>query len=138
VWLVSRFTDTESVSFNWDLMAFPALLLLSLIATVGGALLTKPQDEATLVEFYIRTRPWGWWGPVRAAAVRRNPRFQPNRDFLRDMFNVAIGIVWQTAFVAVAIYAVIHNWRNVAVCMATILITSAILKRTWYDRLERN
>jgi Na+/proline symporter len=137
IWFVSRFTDTQGVSFNTDLMAFPTLLLLSLVATVCGALLTKPEDESQLVDFYTRTRPWGWWGPIRAAAVRRNPRFQPNRDFLRDMFNVAIGVVWQTAFVALPIYIVIHDWQKAALCLATILITSAILKRTWYDRLER-
>jgi hypothetical protein len=137
IWLVSSFTDTQGVSFNSDLMAFPTLFVLSLVATVAGALLTRPEDESQLVDFYTRTRPWGWWGPIRAAALRRNPRFQPNRDFARDMFNVAIGIVWQTAFVAIAIYIVIHEWQKAALCLATILITSAILKRTWYDRLER-
>jgi Na+/proline symporter len=137
IWLVSHFTDTQEMSWNLELMAFPALFLLSLVATLSGALLTKPEDESTLIDFYTRTRPWGWWGPVSVAARRRNPRFEPNRDFARDMFNVAIGIVWQTAFVAIAIYVVIHEWQKAAICLATILVTSAILKRTWYDRLEQ-
>jgi Na+/proline symporter len=136
VMLVSAFADTQSVTFNWDLMAFPTLLLVSLIATVVGSLLSAPQSESSLVEFYTRTRPWGWWGPIREAALRQDPDFSPNRQFGRDLFNVLVGIVWQTSFVALPIYAVIHEWSSVGLCLLIILMTSAILKHTWYDKLE--
>jgi Na+/proline symporter len=136
VMLVSAFTETQSVAFNWDLMAFPTLLLLSLAATIFGSVLTPPQSEESLIEFYTRTRPWGWWGPIREAALRANPNFRPNNDFLRDAINVVVGIVWQTAFVALPIYVVIHYWQATGVCAAIIAVTSAVLKLTWYDRLE--
>jgi hypothetical protein len=121
---------------NLDLMAFPMLLVVSLAGTFLGTFLTPPEREEVLLDFYTRTRPWGWWGPIRDAAVRRDPAFQPNQNFARDVFNVVVGIVWQTAFVALPIYIVIHYWNAAAICLAVILITSAILKRTWYDRLE--
>jgi Na+/proline symporter len=120
------------------LEAFPAILLISLVGCVVGSLLTSPQNGEDLVHFYVRTRPWGWWGPIRDAALRNNPGFQPNRDFGRDMSNVVIGIVWQTAFVALPIYVVIHQWRAAAACLVIITVTSAVLKYTWYDRLERD
>ena len=69
-----------------------------------------------LLDFYTRTRPWGWWGPIRDAAIRRDPSFEPNRDFLRDAFNVVVGIIWQTAFVALPIYVVIQDWRPAGIC----------------------
>jgi SSS family solute:Na+ symporter len=118
------------------LQAFPVILLISLVGSVAGSLLTRPEGEDVLVNFYTRTRPWGWWGPVREAAQRRDPSFQPNRNFARDALNVLIGIVWQTAFVALPIYVVIRHWNEAAICLVVILLTSAILKRTWYDRLE--
>jgi SSS family solute:Na+ symporter len=118
------------------LQAFPIILLISLVGCVAGSLLTRPESEDVLVNFYVRTRPWGWWGPIREAAQRRDPTFQPNRNFARDIFNVVVGIVWQTAFVALPIYVVIHYWNAAAICLAVIMMTSAILKRTWYDRLE--
>jgi hypothetical protein len=121
---------------NLDLMAFPMLLVISLVGTVVGTYLTPPEREEVLVDFYVRTRPWGWWGPIRAAALRRDPAFQPNRNFGWDVFNIVIGMVWQTAFVALPIYFVIHHWSGAAICAAIILVTSAILKRTWYGRLE--
>ena len=118
------------------LAAFPAILIISLFGSVAGSLLTPPEREDVLVDFYTRTRPWGWWGPVREAALRRDPDFEPNRNFLWDVFNVLVGVVWQTAFVALPIYVVIQDWRAAGVCAATILVTSGVLKRTWYDRLE--
>ncbi len=89
-----------------------------------------------LVDFYTRTRPWGFWKPIDQRARQINPEFKPNRDFGFDVFNVIIGIIWQTAFVALPIYVVIKHWHEAAVCLAIIVVTSAILKRTWYDRLE--
>ena len=116
--------------------AFPYLLLVSLFGTVVGSLLTKAEDELVLLDFYTRTRPWGWWGPIRAAAIRRDPSFEPNRDFSRDAFNVLVGVIWQTAFVALPIYVVIQAWRPATISLAIIVVTSTILKHTWYDRLE--
>jgi Na+/proline symporter len=118
------------------LEAFPFLMLMSAIGAVVGSLLSQPEEENVLVNFYMRTRPWGWWGPIRIAAQRCDPAFQPNRDFGWDAFNVVIGIVWQTSFIALPIYVVIRYWHQASVCLAIILVTSAVLKRTWYDRLQ--
>ncbi|HEX5472964.1 MAG TPA: sodium:solute symporter family protein [Lacipirellulaceae bacterium] len=135
IWLVSQFTDTHLSTFSSELMAFPSLLAISLLATVIGSLVTRPEEESVLVNFYVRTRPWGFWRPIREAALREHPEFVPNRDFAFDMFNVLVGIVWQTSFVALPIYLVIRYWNAVLVCLVTIAVTSAVLKRTWYDRL---
>lgn len=118
------------------LEAFPVLMLISAVGAVAGSLATKSERESVLVDFYTRTRPWGFWKPIDQLARQINPEFEPNRDFGFDVFNVIIGIIWQTAFVALPIYVVIKHWHEAAVCLAIIAVTSAILKRTWYDRLE--
>jgi hypothetical protein len=118
------------------LEAFPFLMLVSCLGALGGSLLTPPEDEAVLIAFYMRTRPWGWWGPIQDAARRLDPTFEPNSDFARDAFNVLVGIVWQTSFVALPIYVVIKHWQEAAICALTIAVTTAILKRTWFDRLD--
>jgi solute:Na+ symporter, SSS family len=128
--------ELPAVNFDLNLLAFPTLLLLSLAGAIVGSLLTRPEAADVLVSFYTRTRPWGWWGPIRRDAVRRDPQFQPNRDFFHDAFNVLVGVVWQTAFVALPIYVVIKHWQEAIVCMAIIAVTSTILKFSWYDRLE--
>jgi solute:Na+ symporter, SSS family len=117
--------------------AFPFLFAVSLASTVLASLATAPEKESVLVNFYARTRPWGWWGPIHRATQTRDPAFRPNRDFSRDAFNVLVGVAWQTSFIALPIYVVLRDWRAVSVCAAIILVTSTVLKFTWYDRLER-
>ena len=51
------------------------------------------------------------------------------------MFNVAIGIVWQTALVVLPIYIVLMKGFPIALSLAVIMITSYILKKSWYDKL---
>jgi heme/copper-type cytochrome/quinol oxidase subunit 4 len=64
------------------------------------------------------------------------PTFTPNRDFGRDMFNVAIGIAWQVALVALPIYIVIRtNIPAIWYCLAVVGVASVILKFTWYDHM---
>ncbi|MGD0155101.1 MAG: sodium:solute symporter family protein [Terracidiphilus sp.] len=125
-------------SINMDVsIVFPLVLVLSLIGCFAGTLLTRPEDEMVLKDFYRRVRPWGLWGPIYRKVVAEDPGFQRNRDFARDMFNVAVGIVWQIALVILPMYVVIWELRRAAITLAVVLVTSAILKFTWYDHLER-
>jgi len=125
-------------SINMDVsIVFPLVLILSLIGCFAGTLLTKPEDDAVLKDFYRRVRPWGLWGPIYRKVVADDPGFERNKDFLRDMFNILVGIVWQVSLVVLPMYVVIHEFKRAALTLAIVLVTSAILKFTWYDHLER-
>lgn len=119
-----------------NLAVFPAILGTSLAASVIGSLLTAPDDRAVLMRFYRRVRPWGFWGPVHADLVRERPELAANRDFPRDLFNVAVGIVWQTALTAGGIYLVTKDFTRLAVALGVAGVCMIILKFSWYDRLE--
>jgi hypothetical protein len=67
--------------------------------------------------------------------VAEDPSFQKNTDFWRDMFNIAVGIVWQTCFIVLAIFLVTRSFRNVAITAGILALTCLILKKTWYDTL---
>ena len=121
------------------LMAFPLLLGISFVGCFLGTLLTKPEEDEVLKDFYRRVRPWGFWGPVLKKVLQDDPTFQRNKDFSRDVFNIVIGIIWQTALVPLPIYIVLWNFKAAAITFAVIVVTSIILKFTWYDRLnEKN
>jgi solute:Na+ symporter, SSS family len=117
------------------LYGFPLLLLLSTAGCVVVTLATPPDDMRTLMEFYRRVRPWGWWDPVRDAVVAEDPSFPVNRGFRRDAFNVIVGTGVQTALVALPIYVVVRRFDGLAVCLAIVAVGGAILKKTWYERL---
>jgi Na+/proline symporter len=115
---------------------FPLVLGISLIGCLLGTLLTKPEEDAVLMDFYRRVRPWGFWGPVLKKVLAEDPGFERNRDFPRDMFNIVVGIVWQIALVVLPIYVVIQEFTRAAITLAVVLATAAILKFTWYDHLK--
>ncbi|MGH9606964.1 MAG: sodium:solute symporter family protein [Terracidiphilus sp.] len=118
-------------------IVFPLVLILSLIGCFAGTLLTRPDDDEVLKDFYRRVRPWGLWGPVYRMVLAEDPGFERNKDFARDMFNVAVGIVWQVSLVVLPMYVVIGELRRAGIALAVILATSAILKFSWYDHLDR-
>jgi Na+/proline symporter len=119
------------------LNAFPLILGISTVGCLVGTFLTKPEDDEVLKGFYRRVRPWGFWGPILAKVQKDDPSFQPNPDFLRDMFNVVVGIAWQTSLIALPIYVVIRKHDMATIALGVIVGTSAILKFTWYDHLKR-
>ena len=129
--LIFPYVFTETL----DLYYFPWLLLISVAGAVLGTLLTKPTDEATLKEFYKTVNPWGFWGPIKQKVMAENPGFVPNKNFKRDMFNVVIGTIAQTALVALPIYLVLKQTLPLVVTIAITIVCGFILKKTWWDRL---
>ncbi|MEM1127349.1 MAG: sodium:solute symporter family protein [Bacteroidota bacterium] len=116
--------------------AFPAILGLSLAGCLAGSLLTPPDDEEVLKTFYLKTRPWGFWKPIHEKLLAEHPGLQANRDFKRDMVNVAIGIVWQTSLTATGIFLVIQDFTSMLLCLGLVIVTSFVLKVNWYDKME--
>jgi len=119
------------------LNSFPLILLVSLVGCFAGTLLTAPEDMGMLKAFYRKVRPWGFWKPIQALVLAEDPSFEPNRDFGRDMFNIAFGVVWQVALMALPVYLVLRDWRALAIAAALVAVTSGVLKFTWWDRLEK-
>ena len=61
---------------NADAMAMLQAVIsmaLTTICWLVTAVVSQPEAEATLVEFYQRARPLGIWGPVRDACRQRYP-----------------------------------------------------------------
>ena len=120
-----------------DFYIFPFILVLSLAGCIAGTLLTKPENDEVLKSFYKTVRPWGFWKPIYEKVIQEDPGFQGNKDFGKDMFNVVIGIIWQTSLVVIPIYLIIKENVSLITAIIILAITSFILKKSWYDRLPR-
>ncbi len=116
---------------------FPLLFALSLAGCIIGTYASEPTDEKTLMAFYRNVRPWGFWGPVHRKVVALDPGFRRNENFRRDMVNVVVGTAWQTALVLLPMYVVLLRWSRAAVVVGVIVLTSWILKKNWYDLLDK-
>jgi len=121
---------------NFSMNAFPLIFIISIIGCVVGTLLTKPEDDEVLIKFYKSVRPWGFWKPVYEKVIKTDPDFKRNRNFGRDMFNVGIGVIWQTALVAFPIFIVLREWNYFGIALGIALVTTLILKFTWWNKLE--
>ena len=120
-----------------DLYTFPLMLLISLAACLIGTYTAPPVEDEILKSFYKNVRPWGFWKPIHNKVVAEDPDFKKNTNFGRDMFNVVIGIIWQTALVVLPIYLILMDTFPILVTLGITIITTLILKKTWFDKLPK-
>jgi len=118
------------------LYAFPYILAASVVGCIAGSYLTNPEPDEVLMRFYMQVKPWGFWKPVLEKVRKQYPSFQPNKNFKRDVFNIAIGICWQTSLVALPIYLVIQDTTNAILALVIAATTSLILRFTWWSKIE--
>ncbi len=121
-----------------ELYYFPLLLLSSLIGGFLGTYMKPATETDVLDEFFKSVKPWGFWKPVRERVLAENPDFRFKNTFPADMFNIAIGIIWQTAIVALPVFLVLRQWGYTGLALVIAIATSAILKFTWWDKLPDN
>jgi hypothetical protein len=98
--------------------------------------LTRPETDDVLKSFYRTVRPWGFWRPIYEKCRAKQPNFQRNHNLGRDGFNVIVGIVWELAMVAAPIFLVLQQYGRMLQALLVFGGTSAILKFTWYDKIE--
>ena len=115
---------------------FPIILGFSFLGSILGTFLFPPDKMEVLKTFYKKTKPWGFWGPVIKAIREEDSDFQHNTQFLRDTFNVLIGIAWQMTLVIMPIYLLTYMYKELIICIVIFAISSMILKFNWYDKLE--
>jgi len=123
----------EKIEFIY---AFPWLLLICAITCVVASLLTPATDMQILKRFYLKVRPWGFWGPVHRACLNEYPNVKANSNFARDMVNVTVGIVWQTSLVAAPIFLVIRHYTEFSIALGLAAVCTVFLWRNWYRHLQ--
>ncbi|GGZ66202.1 MAG: sodium:solute symporter family protein [Paraglaciecola chathamensis] len=124
------FTDVS------PLYSFPFMFAACLVTCIVVSFITAPDDIEVVKNFYLKTRPWGFWGPIIAAVQKDDPSICPNQEFKRDALNVLIGIVWHTSLTAAPIFLVIQHWGGLTIATAVAIISSILLKYMWWDTLS--
>ncbi len=120
-----------------DLYTFPLMLLLAIIGCIVGTYTAPPVEEEVLKQFYKTVKPWGFWKPIHDKVVAEDPSFERNTHFKRDMFNVAVGVIWQTSLVIFPIYLVLLETVPLFIALGVAFVCTMILKKTWYDQLPK-
>lgn len=116
---------------------FPIIFIFSLLGSFIGTFLTKPTDMKTLKSFYFNVKPWGWWKPVYLELKSEDQKFEKNNEFIMDMFNCFIGILWQSSMILMPIYLIFRDYEKTGIALLAFIISSFILKFTWLDRVRK-
>ncbi|MCI0512169.1 Na+:solute symporter [candidate division KSB1 bacterium] len=120
------------------LNSFPFIILISGVVSIVVSLLTPPEEEQTLKNFYMNVRPWGFWKPIYEKVIQAHPTFKKNTAFSRDMLNIGVGIIWQMTLVVIPVYLVIKKFAPMWLAILILIVTSVFLKFNWIDKLERD
>jgi len=115
---------------------FPVLFVTSIIGSVIGTYAAPPTDMAVLRAFYTNVRPWGAWEPVKRAVMTDDPSFNPNKNFKLNMFNVVIGTIAQLCLTILPMYLILMQKLPLLVTVALLVVIIAILKKTWWNKLN--
>ncbi|MGJ1360896.1 hypothetical protein [Sphingobacterium spiritivorum] len=118
-----------------DIYIFPIIFLFSLLGCIIGTYIKPLENREAVKEFYKKTKPWGFWGPIKKEVEMEDPSFVANKGFKRDMFNVVIGIVWQMAQVVIPIYFMVRENTKMVIWCAVLILTSILLKKFWWNKL---
>jgi SSS family solute:Na+ symporter len=119
------------------LFYFPLIFVISAAGAIAGSLLTAPTDLDTLKSFYENIKPWGFWKPIEREIKKDNPDFKGNQSFQRDLFNVTVGIIAQTALTATPVFLVLLMPVHTLTAAAVFAICALVLWQTWYKNLSR-
>jgi SSS family solute:Na+ symporter len=118
------------------LYAFPFMFAACLAVCIIVSLLTAADDMQVLKAFYLKTRPWGFWAPVLVEIRKTHPQVQPNQNFMRDMSNVLVGVVWHSGLIAAPIFLVIQHWEAMTGALGIVIVASIYLKVNWWNKME--
>lgn len=109
--------------------------IISTLGTILGAFVGRPANRETLVNFYQKTKPFGFWKPIRSE-FKSEDLLTVHTQNRRDRWLLIPACLWQlflfwmmTAFVA-------KLWQSFFVSIAVIIVLSGILYKYWYKNLS--
>jgi SSS family solute:Na+ symporter len=133
----AAFIVLQKVCFgHWSIsLTLSVDVLASVVLTLLFGALLKPADMEVLVKFYSRVRPFGFWGPVRAEAVKRG--LVPARDIMprMDVLNAFITALFQLALALVPFYLFLHRWPQLWFWLLLLAVLGVVLYFTWFKNL---
>ncbi|MFC6997260.1 sodium:solute symporter family protein [Rufibacter roseus] len=121
-----------------DIYVFPIIFAFSLAGCMIGTYMSPLPNREAVKNYYRETRPWGFWGPIKREVMAENPDFVPNQHAGRDWTNIVVGIAWQFSQVVIPIYFMIRENYYALGWSIVLLITTIILKKNWWDKLEES
>jgi uncharacterized membrane protein len=115
--------------------AFIIATVSSLVGMVIATYVSKPTDENVLLEFYKRTRPFGFWGPVRRKISHATMQ-QINAENRRDIISTFFAVPWQVVLFLTGMAVIFKSWEQFTWLVIILAALSAGLYFNWFRHLS--
>ena len=99
---------------------------LTCLLWVAVALLTRPDPEEKLIEFYRRARPLGWWGPI---AQKVDGRPADRRPVLTGLVIAILGTIMASAGTIALSCLYIARWEAAIISLTITVIVGVLFKK---------
>lgn len=98
---------------NWQLIIIGSI---GLVGSIIGTLITPPTPEAVLENFYRKTRPFGFWGPLKS---RLSPEIREAMgiEHRRDIIAIPFALTFQVMLFLAPMLLIIQNWTAGLTCI---------------------
>lgn len=119
-----------------EYIGFSVIASLVLVTMIIVSLLTPAVPPATIRNFFLRTRPFGFWKAVRRELPADDVR-RMRRENRRELAALLLAVPGQIVLFLLPMTVVMHRWRDAALLALALLVCSIGLRRIW-AREDRN
>jgi solute:Na+ symporter, SSS family len=126
---VKVFTDWRELQY------FPLLAGISLISCVVASYVFPPAPKESLMDFYRKVRPFGFWTPVKRMLEEKGENVD---RFERDRWDIPVALIGTLTFVLLYLLMmdlVLHNWSRAIWLGGGTLAGGALLYFLWWRHL---
>ncbi len=107
----------------------------SFLGTIIGTFTTEPTDEKTLLEFYKKTRPFGFWRHIRDI-IPYNIQQQIDKENRRDITATFFAVPWQLVLFLAMMMIIMRRWDTFFWLLVAFIFLSFGLYHFWYKHLS--
>jgi solute:Na+ symporter, SSS family len=118
-----------------QMMSLGINVVASFVICLIIGFVNKPPEMDVLVKFYAHVNPFGFWKPVREAAIERGLVRRGDKTPYLDAANLLLVSAFQICLALIPFYAFLRNWTGFYESIGVTVVLVFILYFTWYKIL---
>jgi len=118
-----------------EYVAFSFAAGISLVSMIIGTLMTEPTKSDVVTEFYKKTRPFGFWNPIRKS-IPQKFMTKINQENKRDIFATTLAVPWQVVLFLTLMMVVMRRFDLFFYLLIVLVILSIGLYFSWFKHLS--
>lgn len=114
-----------------DFWQFALTAALSFAGTITTSLLTQPTPRPVLRNFYVTTRPFGFWGPLKNE-ITGTARTAMDRENRNDIIAIPFALFWQVTMFLLPMQLVTKTYFAFWCTLPLFLLSGAGMYWFWW------